>query len=154
MQPWSSALSACSGAWDTLWLMKREGQGEGGVRTANWRGENGDVDVKVWDNVSHSSWKICVCLRKGEREGENANFPHALDTTSCKVRACSVVQTLSVENSIKPVLATAALSSIQPFKTFIESYLCHSGPNYMWWEDLQSLSCTRTSDIFYRWVLL
>lgn len=69
MQPWSSALSACSGAWDALWLMKREGQGEGGVCTANRRG------VKWWcgcksmgQHVTLFMKDLCVC--EGGRKKE------------------------------------------------------------------------------------
>lgn len=103
---------------------------------------------------------MCVWGREKRRvkmlifHAHRTQYPARCACVCVFVCTCNGVQTFSVENSIKPVHATAVFSSIQPFKTFIESYLCHSGPNYMWWEDLHSLPCTRTSDIFYRWVLL
>lgn len=118
MQPWSSALSACSGAWNALWLMKREGQGEGGVCTANRRGENGDVDVKVWDNMSHCSGKICVCLRKREKEGENANFPCAPDSISCKMCVCVCVCLWARVMEYKPFQLRTLLNLFTPQQYF------------------------------------
>lgn len=71
MQPWSGALSACSGAWDALWLMKREGQGEGGARGEPQERESGQTrgcECEIWDDVSHRLWKICP------REAKAANM--------------------------------------------------------------------------------
>lgn len=92
----NAALEQCTismlrGMRRTLTNEKRRSRRGRGTHCKLERGENGDVDVKAWDNMSHSSWKICACLTKREREGENANFPCAPDTTSCKVRVCACV---------------------------------------------------------------
>lgn len=80
MQPWSTALSACSGAWDALWLMKREGQGEGGAHSELKRRNNEQRCGwwKYWDNMSHTPWQVCVCLCEP-------------DTPSCMVVAWCVL---------------------------------------------------------------
>lgn len=78
MQPWSSALSACSGAWDALWLMKREGQGGGGARSEPEEREWAKQGVWMWNTARRvtSCQKDLPMWGKGRKY---ANFPRRTD---------------------------------------------------------------------------
>lgn len=61
--------------------MKREGQGEGGVYSMREEERNRDVERKVRDSMSRSSWKLCV------KDGMLI-FKHGMKTHVCGSCGC------------------------------------------------------------------